>query len=146
MTVKFLDIEKRRCAGDVTCLANFYAECCCAADAEVCEGRDPHVKCRCCSYGEGPKTQAPVADLICMCKRRLYAVEVTERGDLWGYKNDLEPKIKNVKSIYQHVENIVFIISNSMKYDRRSLTYFKRTVKIDVRVMRPGVNICAGVR
>jgi len=81
-----------------------------------------------------------VADLICKRHKHIYAVEITERGDFWSYKETLRNKIRDTKNMYKDIR-AVYIISNKMK-NIKSIKGLSSYFEVEVRIRKSGVDVC----
>ncbi len=135
---KTLRLNDGRCIEDV-CIANFLADCCCMADPQEQCGSQNQC-CRRCNDDVPPSVS--IVDYICKCGPRFYAVEVTERTDVWHYKKNLADKLEQTRARFRGIE-ILVIVSRELKLDSEMKKYFKTRGIRDVRVVRPYKSICS---
>jgi hypothetical protein len=83
-----------------------------------------------------------IVDYICKRGKQFYAVEVTERTDVWHYKKKLADKLEEARARFRGLQPILVIVSRELKLDKETKEYFDRR-GMGVRVVRPSGNICS---
>jgi len=123
---------------DGQCCVDFTADCCCAVDPQQtgctsCEGT---------TFGF-----IKLADYLCKCGRHLYIVEVTDRSELWKYKEVIGEKFHNAKQqlkAYGNIADVLVIVSNKVRsIEKQVREYLKGYGVKDVRLIRFGGSICS---
>jgi hypothetical protein len=114
--VKTLRLNDGGCVED-NCIVDFLADCCCTADPQEQCGSQNQC-CRRCSDGVPPDVS--IVDYICKCGKQFYAVEVTERTDVWHYKKKFVDKLEETRARFRGLQPILVIVSRELKLDKET--------------------------